>query len=924
MKNVSSLYRLLSAFLFATLLSLLSAFSNASAAAVPKAPEVGEDAPDFSFTDFDGKAHRLSEFRGKPVLLDIWATWCGPCIAEIPTLRAIHDELGNKGFVVLSVSIDDAPETAKAYTAKNNMPWTQGHSVGSWKSEIAQKFRVNAIPSVWFIGADGKIKANDLRGADAKAAARSLLQNKLNFTSVPKVKVSGLVVDEKGKPIAGATVFLLPISNVDACNYTGNLVEDWTFTTDANGVWTCEKMFADVKKLHIGVYHHNYFSSSKDTHDGSFEFEECASIPDLLAGKQKTVMISDGVRVTGIVRDTGGKPKAGVPVYIGHDRPSFLTPPEITNEKGEFSYAVRSSPAHFTITPEGFAPDMKIVEDAEKPAHIEFTLQPAHAIKGVLVDVNGKPLPEVQINIDGWRKRRSIHYRSESDSQGRFEVKNMPADIVLFGFRHKNFSYYGDVPLKAGKENRIVMIGETKVTGRVVDSETGEELKNYKLELGWRRCGEKIVVWPSDERNRKYYKERTNLKVSPTGVFNIVVEDRQQEYIFRVRMDGYTSEMSEIIESDGKEHKLVIKLKKGTRKLQEGETLITIKNSKGEALKDVHIIQGFEEDDQFMRYPTILVSNGKSLDESLYSGRVNFSNSNSDGTFLISETKENYRLSFLHPDGYKTFYSKDLKNGMTVVLTPWQTIRGKAFAGNKPNSGIEITYSYINRLVLWNNAHPRDDGSIREVAIVDENGNFEIKHAVPGLASISIKDGGGSKTIRVIEGKNNKVYLGLIGRPVKGRLIIPAELKGKKDSTYVYIERSDIEELPEVLSTSDTKLGKDDETLTEEEMDAKDIRFFERKERFQTRNFEMNEMSEDGFFLLKNVLPGKYVLELVDPFPVKRFFEVKLDSGKTFMKEPLDLGDLNFDADYEAYQKEQQKKPKLPVSENSLSQFSVH
>jgi thiol-disulfide isomerase/thioredoxin len=482
MKTLTSLPRLIPAFLLATLLTLLSTatgtadIGTAAATAVPTL-EVGDTAPDFTFTDFNGKEHRLSEFRGKPVLLDIWATWCGPCIAEIPTLRAIHAELGAKDFVVLSVSIDDTLEAAKAYVAKNNMPWTQGHSAGAWKSDIAQKFRVNAIPSLWFIGADGKIKAYDLRSEDTKSAARALLQNKPNFTPVLKVKVTGKVVDEKDNPIAGATVFLYPIANVDSCNFGRNLFEDWTFTTDANGVWTCEKMFPDVTELHIGTYHHDYIIPREE---GCFPFggmlllEKCSSIPDFLAGKQKTVLYS-GVRVTGVVRDADGKPKSGVPVYHGKDHVGgFNTPLEITNEKGEFSYADRSeSKAYFTIRPKGFSPDMKIVDVANEPAHVEFTLQPAQTIKGVVVDENGKSLPNVWINLDGWRGVRTIKYQSRSDSRGRFEVNNMPADTVLFGFEHENFASYRDVPLKAGVENKIVMINKTKVTGKAIDSKTG-------------------------------------------------------------------------------------------------------------------------------------------------------------------------------------------------------------------------------------------------------------------------------------------------------------------------------------------------------------------------------------------------------------------------------------------------------------------
>jgi peroxiredoxin len=139
--------------------------------------DVGEEAPDFTLDSFNGEPISLVKLRGKVVLVDFWATWCGPCLAEMPNMKATHQAFAaDDRFVMLGISIDETSEPAKQKAAADKYEWTQLWTGGGWQSQVAKDYGVRAIPATFLIGRDGKVIAKDLRGDAVRAAVREALK----------------------------------------------------------------------------------------------------------------------------------------------------------------------------------------------------------------------------------------------------------------------------------------------------------------------------------------------------------------------------------------------------------------------------------------------------------------------------------------------------------------------------------------------------------------------------------------------------------------------------------------------------------------------------------------------------------------------------------------------------------------------------
>lgn len=139
---------------------------------------VGGMAPEIDLTTPGGQNVKLSSLRGKYVLLDFWASWCGPCLREVPNVKAIYEDYKDKGFEIYGVSLDE-PDQRDAWIAaidKNGMDWIQVSSLKGWECPAARRYAVTGIPKMFLIDPEGRIIAMDLRGEALREKVASLFE----------------------------------------------------------------------------------------------------------------------------------------------------------------------------------------------------------------------------------------------------------------------------------------------------------------------------------------------------------------------------------------------------------------------------------------------------------------------------------------------------------------------------------------------------------------------------------------------------------------------------------------------------------------------------------------------------------------------------------------------------------------------------
>ncbi len=137
----------------------------------------GKLAPDFVMNDVDGKPLKLSALRGKYVLVDFWASWCGPCRKENPNVVAAYKKYHNKGFEILGVSLDSKKEAWLKAINDDGLTWKHVSELKGWSNTAAALYGVKSVPASFLLDKDGKVLAKDLRGEELNNTLSNLFKD---------------------------------------------------------------------------------------------------------------------------------------------------------------------------------------------------------------------------------------------------------------------------------------------------------------------------------------------------------------------------------------------------------------------------------------------------------------------------------------------------------------------------------------------------------------------------------------------------------------------------------------------------------------------------------------------------------------------------------------------------------------------------
>jgi peroxiredoxin/uncharacterized GH25 family protein len=556
--------------------------------------------------------------------------------------------------------------------------------------------------------------------------------------------IGGFVRDDRGRPIVGATVFVLvPTNEPREPGVARPSIWDFEVKTDAEGRWRCDVVPAKLDDVWLRLSHPDFAS---DTIYGQTPKPSIEQLRD----RTGVMVLKKGVAAAGRVLSADGRPIAGARVFQGSDRWGSHYPETTSDEQGRFRFDnCRAGEMVLTVQAKGHAPDLRRIVLGKEPADVEFRLDPPHRIRGRIVDSRGEPVAGAFVAADTWRGYRSIEFRVDADKDGRFDWEEAPGDEVQFDMGKEGYMSIRKKVVKASDGDLLItMLKPLRVRGAVVDDETGKPVEAFTVMPG--------IDWGNGQAP---YWERQSARRQSSGRFELDFGEPRHGHLVRIEADGYAPAISRTFKDDEGDVAFDVRLKKG-----EGPSGVVLgPGGKPSAGASVCLVTAGS---------SAFITNARPPDRR----DTAVVETDPAGRFHFPPQQGAFAVVVLHDDGYAMRTDAELARTPDVKLEPWGRVEGTIRIGPRPGAGESVRLSVIEERP---GDQPQPYFEYRTTA--DEQGRFVFERVRPGKVQVAreIKLSERmtaycrSVSIDVGPGATLKAEIGGTGRPVVGRITAP-------------------------------------------------------------------------------------------------------------------------------------------------------
>ena len=674
------------------------------------------------------------------------------------------------------------------------------------------------------------------------------IPDSFEFQLARGTKLSGIVVDESGKPIPNVTVSVSAHGKEPVWSAVPKpmMSLNTEAVTDKAGKWHITtapvKPTGDDFPFRLKFTHPDYISDAKW---GELQTQQNITTTMLRDGSAKVVM-HQGHAVKGTVYSTSGDPVTKG-IIVWHDEPyhgSTVHEVEI-NDQGQFKTIPLPPGKHpITVVTPGFKPIRQIVNVGKSMDELTFTMKPGKTLTLKIVDSNGKPVPKAHVGLRGWRGAESLYnwrhpnvlnsrIPTYADENGVYVWDWAPDDVVTYFISARPFASK-EVTLAAKESAHVIQLDRPLIaTGNVTDAQTRKPIDHFR-------------VIPVIEFRPKFLSTSFDKAISgKAGKYQITLNGAMYDrrHLIRIEADGYRSAISENSYGLGEEpvtRDFVLEpAAPRTGKIVDGS---------GKPVSDATIVVGTPSIVPIMR-------NGE-----LDGDGVRLKTS-SNGHFQLAATFEPTRIRVLHETGFAEVVRQPDEAIGTISIQPWSQISGQLFQAGKPVANEFILFRKLQNRAL---GEPRFQDSFSTKT--DAQGRFAFKRLPPIAGALqaylgpwqeSLLSSSQSVALDLQPGEHQKIALGKTGTTLKGAVVATGrgDVTLNKNWSLNYLIRRDQglplpEDFPD-LSFDPTELVQPEWTL--------DPNFYNW---LRTRQHYFVKLSPEGQLQIGGVPPGEYDLVL--------------------------------------------------------------